>query len=57
MGHHDKTTQTVTVEELAVSTAFEVAALIAILERNGVLMHAEVRDGIARQRTGRARGR
>ncbi len=57
MGHHDKTTQTVTVEELGVSTAFEGAARIAILERNGVLMHAEVLDEIARQRTGRARGR
>lgn len=37
MAHKDKATQAVTVEGLAVSTAFEVAALIALLERKGIL--------------------
>lgn len=57
MAHEDKITQAVTVEELAVSTAFEVAALIAILERKGILTHAEVLDEIARQKKGRPHGR
>jgi hypothetical protein len=57
MTHHDKTTQTVTVEELALSTAFEVAALIAILKRKGLLTQAEVLAEIAEQKKGRPRGR
>ncbi len=57
MAHQDKTTQTVTVEGLAVSTAFEVAALIALLERKGILTHAEVLEEIVRQKKGRPRGK
>jgi hypothetical protein len=57
MAHKDTATQAVTVEELAVSTAFEVAALIALLERKGILTHAEVLEEIARQKKDRSRGR
>lgn len=57
MAHEDKTTQPVTVEALAVSTAFEVTALIALLKRKGILSRAEVLEEIARQREGRPRGR
>jgi len=49
--------QVVSIEELAVSNAFEIAALIAILERKGILTHAEVLDEIARQKKGGRRGR
>ncbi len=56
MAHHDKTTQTVTLEELAVSNAFEVAALTAVLERKGILAQAEVLGEIARQKKGRPHG-
>ncbi len=55
MAHHDKATQTVTLEELAVSNAFEIAALIAVLERKKVLTHAEVLEEIAHQKKGRPR--
>ncbi len=47
----------VTLQELTVSNAYEIAALIAILVRKGILTHAEVLDEIARQKKGRARGR
>jgi len=57
MAHGNKSTQAVTLEELAVSTAFEVAALIAVLERKGILTHAEVLDEITRQKKGHPRGR
>jgi hypothetical protein len=57
MAHGDKGTQAVTSEELAVSKAFEVAAVIAILERKGILTHTEVLDEIRRQEQGRPRGR
>jgi len=49
--------QLVSVEDLAVSKAFEIAALIALLERKGILTRAEVLEEIARQRKGRPRGR
>ncbi len=57
MARGDESTQVVTLEELAVSNAFEIAALIAVLERKGVLTHAEVLNEIARQKKGRPRGR
>lgn len=47
----------VSVEELAISNAFEIAALIALLERKGILTRAEVLEEIARQKKGRPRGR
>ena len=56
MAHEDKTTQPVTIEALAVSRAFEVTALIALLERKGILICAEALEEIARQKKGRPRG-
>jgi hypothetical protein len=53
MGHKHKPDQAVTLEELAVSNAFEIAALIAVLERKGVLTREGVLDEIARQKKGR----
>jgi hypothetical protein len=47
----------VSFRELAVSNAFEVAALIALLGRKGILTHAEVLEEIVRQKMGRPRGR
>lgn len=48
--------QVVSIQELAISNAFEVAALIAVLERKGILTRKEVLDEIARQKKGRPRG-
>jgi hypothetical protein len=56
MAHHDKATHTVTVEDLAVFTAFELEALIALLERRGILTHVEVLEEIVGQNLGGARG-
>jgi hypothetical protein len=47
----------VTLQELAVSNAYEISAVIAILVGKGILTHAEVLDEITRQREGRPRGR
>jgi hypothetical protein len=52
-----KLDELVTLHELAVSNAYEIAALVAVLERKGILTQAEVLDEIARQKKGRARGR
>ncbi len=52
-----KSDELVTLHELAVSNAYEIAALVAVLERKGILTHAEVLAEIARQKKGRARGR
>ena len=49
--------EVVSLQELAVSNAFEIAALIAVLERKGVLTRAEILEEIVRQKKGRARGR
>jgi len=49
--------QLVSLQELALSNAFEIAAVIAVLERKGVLTHKEVLDEIVRQKKGRLRGK
>ncbi len=54
MAHQNKTARSVTVEDLAISTAFEMAALIILFERKGILTHAEVLDEVARQKKGSA---
>jgi len=38
----------VTLQELAVSNAYEIAALVALLERKGILTQQEVLEEIAR---------
>ncbi len=57
MAEHAPREQVLTLEELTVSNSFEIAALIAALERKGILTHAEVLDEISKQRKGRLRGR
>ncbi len=57
MAKHAPREQAVSLQELAVSNAFEIAALIAVLERKGILTHQEVLDEIARQKKGRPRGK
>ncbi len=57
MAEQGKSEELVTLHELVVSNAYEIAALVAVLERKGVLTQAEVLDEIARQQKGRARGR
>ncbi len=47
----------VTLQELAVSNAYESAALVAVLERKGILTYQEVLDEIAQRRKGRPRSR
>lgn len=41
----------VTLQELALSSAYEIAALVGVLERKGILTQAEVLDEIARLKT------
>ena len=43
----------VTLQELAVSNAYEIAALVAVLEQKGLLKQAEVLEEIARLRKAR----
>jgi hypothetical protein len=57
MARKDETSQAVRLEELAVSNAFEIAALIAVLERKGLLTREEVLAESAQQRKSRPRGR
>jgi len=47
----------VTLQDLAISNASEIAALVAVLERKGVLTQQEVVDEIVRlkQKTGKVR--
>ncbi len=50
MAEQLKPDELVTFQELAVSNAYEITALVAVLERKGILMHAEVLGEIARQK-------
>jgi hypothetical protein len=47
----------VTLQELAVSSAYEIAALVGVLERKGIVTRAEMRDEIKRlgDKSGKAR--
>lgn len=51
--------QTVTLEELAISNSFEIAALVNVLERKGLLTRQEVLQELAalRQQTTAGEGR
>jgi hypothetical protein len=42
MAHQLPTNETVTLEELTLSNSFEIAALVSVLERKGILTRAEV---------------
>jgi len=46
----------VTLQELAISNAYELAALVAILERKGLLTQQEVLQEIARMKQTRQTG-
>ncbi len=50
MAEQGKPNELVTLQELAVSNVYEIAALIAILVRKGILTHAEVLDEISAAR-------
>jgi len=43
-----KANELVTLQELAVSSAYEIAALVAVLERKGILSQQEVLEEIER---------
>ncbi len=46
MANQLPTNETVTLEELALSNSFEIAALVSILEKKGILTSAEVIEEI-----------
>ena len=46
MAQHGKPDELVTLQELAVSNAYEIAALVAVLERKGLLTQQEVLEEI-----------
>ena len=50
MAQQGKPDELVTLQELAVSNAYEIAALVAVLERKGLITQAEVLDEITRLR-------
>ncbi len=56
MAQQGKADELVTLQELAVSSAYEIAAIVAVLERKGLLAQQEVLDEIARMKKGRPRG-
>ena len=57
MAERAKLNELVTLQEMTVSNAYEIAALVAVLERKGILTQAEVLAEIAEQRKRRPRGR
>ena len=48
MAEQGKPDDLVTLQELAVSSAYEIAAIVAVLEQKGILTQAEVLDQIKR---------
>jgi hypothetical protein len=48
MAQQGKADDLVTLQELAVSNAYEIAALVAVLERKGILTQQEVLDEVVR---------
>ena len=48
MAEQGKPGDLVTLQELAVSSAYEIAAIVAVLEQKGILTQAEVLDQIKR---------
>ena len=48
MAQQGKPDELITLQELAVSNAYEIAALVAVLERKGILTQQEVLGEIAR---------
>jgi len=56
MAQQEQPNELVTLQELAVSNASEIAALVAVLERKGILKQQEVLDEIVRmkEKTGKS---
>ena len=54
MAQQEKPGELVTLQELAVSNAYEIAALVAVLTRKGLLTQQEILDDIQRQRKQKA---
>ena len=56
MAQQGKPDDLITFQELAVSNSYEIAALVAVLERKGTLTQQEVLDEISRlkQKAGKA---
>ena len=50
MAQHEDPKELVTLQELAVSNSYEIAALVAVLERKGLITSTEVLEEIARLR-------
>ena len=50
MAEREKSSELVTFQELAVSNAYEIAAIVAVLEQKGILTQAEVLDQVKRLR-------
>ena len=50
MAQQGKPDDLITFQELAVSNSYEIAALVALLERKGLITQAEVLDEITRLR-------
>ncbi len=55
MAQQENPSELVTLQELAVSNAYEIAALVAVLERKGILTQQEVLSEIARMKQGTGR--
>lgn len=57
MAQQEKSSEVVTLQELAVSRAYEIAALGAVLERKGILTQGEALEEITRLREQSVKGR
>ena len=54
MAQQGKADDLVTLQELAVSSAYEIAALVALLEQKGILTQGEALDQVKRLKAMRA---
>ena len=57
MAEQGKPGDLVTLHDLAVSSAYEIAAIVAVLEQKGILTQAEVLDQIKRLRAAAPKAR
>lgn len=57
MAQQGNADELVTLQELAVSSAYEIAALVAVLERKGLLTQQEVLEEITKMKQASTHGR
>ncbi len=57
MAEHGKPDDLIILQELAVSNAYKIAAMVAVLERKGLLTQAEVLEEITRLKVKTPTGR